>query len=602
MDNNQLYCTSLFEYKRNRTTPITVGNIGIGGDNPIRVQSMTTTDTLDAEASAQQCIEIIDAGAELVRLTTQGKREAENLRNIKQILTSKGYNTPLVADIHFNPVAAETAAAIADKVRINPGNFVGGAKKFDFDAYANSDDNEAIEEIKAKFIPLLNICKANHTALRLGVNHGSLSDRIMARYGDTPAGMVASCMEYLRICRENDFHDIVISIKSSNTRVMVHTVRLLAATMLAEGMSYPLHLGVTEAGSEEEGRIKSAVGTGALLADGLGDTIRISLTEDPALEIPVANKLLGHITARASHQPIRPVDASSYHPFDYERRKSSAVLNVGGNKVPVAITSSLSEGAQIPDFVVDNEGDDEYLVSTTTNIRYPVYSRKDIDKLGSSTAFVKLTYPQLDDDAIKVLKRVDKTIIIAHSDHVNVPAELRAFILALNSNGIGHPVVLSLDYNVSDVETFQIAAAADAGILFLDGLADGLWITNNGLDNKLVIDVVFGILQASRVRFSKTDFISCPGCGRTLFDLRDTTKEIKLRTSHLKGLKIGIMGCIVNGIGEMADADYGYVGSGPHKVSLYKNKELLVKNIPETEAVEALINLIKENGDWADPK
>lgn len=605
MNNKQPYCHSLFQYSRNHTSTVTVGNTAIGGTNPVRVQSMTTTDTNATEASAQQTIDIINAGAELVRLTTQGRREALNLKNIKELVRSKGYNTPLVADIHFNPAAAEAAAAIADKVRINPGNFVGGAKKFDFEAYADSDNNEAIAEIKEKLLPLLDICKANNTALRLGVNHGSLSDRIMARYGDSPEGMVASCMEYLRICREADFHNIVISMKSSNTRVMVQSVRLLVATMMQEQMSYPLHLGVTEAGSEEEGRIKSAVGTGALLADGLGDTIRISLTEDPVAEIPVARKLINHITARAGHDPIPPTETEIYSPYSYERRKTNQVINIGGNSTPVVIApaqqSSQTSGGHIADFFLTSTGGKQYITSNNTTIEYPVHNRSDLSNALTGTSFVHLTYSELDQEAIEILKKSSKTVIIAHSSHANAPAELRAFILKLGHHGIELPVVISLKYGIADEETFQVASAADAGILFLDGLADGILLTNDSIGTERTVDTAFGILQASRVRFSKTDFISCPGCGRTLFDLRETTREIKSRTSHLKGLKIGIMGCIVNGIGEMADADYGYVASGPHKVSLYKNKELVVRNISDTEAVEALINLIKENGDWVEP-
>ncbi len=599
------YCHSLFEYRRNETIAVPIGEIGIGGDNPIRIQSMTTTNTLDTEASVEQCISIIEAGGELVRLTTQGRREAANLKNIKEGLRQKGYNTPLSADIHFNPNAAEIAATLVEKVRINPGNFVGGAKKFDLEAYSNSDDTLAMAEIKEKLLPLLAICKQHHTALRIGVNHGSLSDRIMARYGDTPAGMVASCMEYLRICREENFHNIVISIKSSNTRVMVHTVRLLAATMRQEQMAYPLHLGVTEAGSEEEGRIKSAVGTGALLADGLGDTIRVSLTEEPCLEIPVAQKLVRHITQRTGHQSIKPADSATFHPYEYHKRTTHQILNIGGNALPVVMAPWRAQTGPIgllqPDYQIIQAPNNSKLVHCSqTGIAYPLLSKETMDQTEGTPGFLELNYSDLNESTIEKLKTLKQAIIVAESHHINAPAELRAFILTLAQHQITNPVIIALAYDTTDIEQFQIAAAADAGLLFLDGFADGILLDNKSIPHQRIIDTQFGILQASRVRFSQTDFISCPGCGRTLFDLRETTRIIKARTSHLKGLKIGIMGCIVNGIGEMADADYGYVGSGPQRVSLFKNRELVAKNLPEQEAVDALIELIKQHGDWVE--
>ncbi len=607
MTDTRPFCHSLFEYRRNKTIAVQVGNIGIGGNNPVRIQSMTTTNTLDTEASAAQAIAIIKAGGELVRLTTQGQREAANLKNIKEKLLEKGFETPLSADIHFNPNAAEIAATLVEKVRINPGNFVGGAKKFDFEAHANTDDAQALAEIREKLVPLLDICKKHNTALRIGVNHGSLSDRIMARYGDTPAGMVASCMEYLRICRQESFHNIIISIKSSNTRVMVHTVRLLAATMHDEQMAYPLHLGVTEAGSEEEGRIKSAVGTGALLADGLGDTIRVSLTEDPCLEIPVAQKLVQHIAQRAGHQPIPITDTTAFHPYEYQKRKTTRILNMGGNEQPVVIApahNGLDTTALLqPDYCLAETGEKKWqVINPKTGESYKLLDKEDLWQMGDAPAFVLLNYADLSQTILAKLKALKQVVIIAESYHTNAPAELRAFILTLTHWGINNPVIVSLSYESDDLETFQIISAADAGILFLDGLADGILLSNRNIPTQRIIETQFGILQASRVRFSQTDFISCPGCGRTLFDLRETTRDIKARTSHLKGLKIGIMGCIVNGIGEMADADYGYVGSGPQRVSLFKNRELVAKNLPEKEAVEALIELIKRNGDWIEPK
>ena len=601
MNRLQPYCFSLFEYRRNTTSPVKVGNIEIGGNNPIRIQSMTTTDTLDAEASAAQCMEIVDSGGELVRLTTQGKREAENLVEIKKVLLTKGYDVPLVADIHFNPIAAETAAAIAEKVRINPGNFVGGQKKFDPDAFSEETEDHAIEAIRLKLVPLLDICRTHNTALRIGVNHGSLSDRIMAKYGDTPQGMVESCMEYLRICREQNFHQIVISIKASNTRVMVHTVRLLSATMMREGMNYPLHLGVTEAGSEEEGRIKSAVGSGALLADGLGDTIRVSLTEDPTMEIPVARKLVEHIRRRGGHSPIALADIGSYHPYEYVRRKSRAVLKVGGSNQAVVLADHGNlEGfkkAHKPDlqFVAKDK-----IIDLKTGESYLVKEISELKEVGDDPFFLKLKYTDLSSEVLTQLKQAS-CVLIADSTHANVTAELRALILTLDAHQIDLPVIVSFKYDMADEELFQIASSADSGLLFLDGLVDGIMLSNRMLPLDRVVVTQFGILQASRVRFTQTDFISCPGCGRTLFDLRETTRIIKEKTGHLKGLKIGVMGCIVNGIGEMADADYGYVGAAPNKISLFKSKELVAKNLRQEEAVEALIELIKSNGDWVDP-
>ena len=620
---NHNYCESLFNYRRNRTSVVKVGNIEIGGDTSIKIQSMTTTDTLDSEQTAQQSVRIIEAGGELVRITAQGRREAKNLQSIKDLIRQKGYDTPLVADIHFNANAAVIAAGIVDKVRINPGNFTGDAKKFDFDKYSDKLFSEELERMKETIVPFLNICKQNNTAIRIGTNHGSLSDRIMSRYGDTPEGMVEACMEYLRICEENNFQDIVLSIKSSNTRVMVHTVRLLVATMKREGMHYPLHLGVTEAGSEDEGRIKSAVGSGALLVDGIGDTLRVSLTEAPEKEIPVAKILVNHIIKRENHAEIPEVKSDNYSPYEYRRRKTHQVLNVGGDGTATVIAQGgIDDFAKIgiankPDFFIV-EGDDEYpeLVDTPAIITYERW-RKNREKnsfplveinslpdeeLGDSVLFLKVNYSDMGQKLFEFLHAHANVILLLESNHINSPVEQRAFILELMNRGLTHPVVIVGEYAEGDKEIFQIVSAADMGILFLDGLADGLLLKNSShISLAEVVDTSFGILQASRVRFSKTEFISCPGCGRTLFDLQNITKEIKERTKHLKGLKIGIMGCIVNGVGEMADADYGYVGAGPNSVSLFKNRELIKKNIPNEKAVEELINLIKENNDWVNP-
>ena len=622
--NNKDYCEDLFNYKRNLTIEVRAGNVNIGGNNPVRIQSMTTTDTNDAKKTAKQAIRIIEAGGELVRITAQGQREAKNLKNIKELVRKAGYDTPLVADIHFNANAALIAAETVEKVRINPGNFTGDAKKFDFDKYSDESFKKELERMKEKIVPFLDICKKHNTAIRIGTNHGSLSDRIMSRYGDTPEGMVEACMEYLRICEDNDFHDIVLSIKSSNTRVMVHTVRLLVASMKKENMHYPLHLGVTEAGSEDEGRIKSAVGSGALLVDGIGDTLRVSLTEAPENEIPVAKKLVEHISARKGHPPIRAISAQYYSPYEYNRRKTRQVLNIGGDKTAVVIAkgkyqeimninipnkpdlifiddpSELPEHPDIPAIVPfelwkDNKHPDSYPF-----VRFPDIA---INVHRDQIIFMEVSYGDAGEDLFTFLKEHENVVLLLRSGHINRPVEHRALILEMMNKGLAHPVVIVADYKENDKENFQIISAADTGILFLDGLADGILLNNDGmLSQSEVIETAFSILQASRVRFSTTEFISCPGCGRTLFDLEDITREIKIRTKHLKGLKIGIMGCIVNGIGEMADADYGYVGARPNNVSLYKNRELIRKNIPNDSAVEELINLIKEYGDWIDPE
>ena len=617
---NTDFCENLFRYERNKTRKVMAGNVGIGGDDPIRIQSMTTTNTLDTRGTASQVMRIIDAGGEIVRITTQGQREAKNLEWIKKTVRDAGYTAPLVADVHFNPNAALIAARIVEKVRINPGNFTGDAKKFDFDKYSDELYDAELDRMKEKIVPFLQVCKENHTAIRIGTNHGSLSDRIMSRYGDTPEGMVEACMEYLRICEENDFHDIVLSIKSSNTRVMVHTVRLLVAEMKKEGMNYPLHLGVTEAGSEDEGRIKSAVGSGALLVDGIGDTLRVSLTEEPEMEIPVAKKLIDHITGHKDHKNIRPANTDNYFPYEYKRRKTHEVLNTGGNNTVVVMAAPRSENAEWdindrPDFILsysDSISSGDIPVVKPLGIweedknpeSYPLLKKEDIKAgiPGEQVLFFEVTYSEADEDVYGFLGSHKNAILILRSDTGNPPVEQRAFILELSHRGLTNPVIIAAEYTEDDTENFRLASAADTGILFLDGQADGILLINKGtVSDKDVVDTAFGILQASRVRFTKTEFISCPGCGRTLFNLQETTKAIKLRTKHLKGLKIGIMGCIVNGIGEMADADYGYVGTGPDNVSLFKNKELVKKNIPFNRAVDELINLIKENGDWENP-
>lgn len=568
------FCESLFQYKRIATCEVNVGGLCIGGAAPIRIQSMTTTNTNDTEASIEQAIRIIEAGGELVRLTTQGTREASNLTNILGGLRAKGYNTPLVADVHFNPQAALTAAGIVEKVRINPGNFTGEAKRFNMAADKMSDE-EWMNLIISKLTPLVEKCKANKTSIRIGVNHGSLSDRIMAKYGDTPQGMVASCMEYLKAFDKLDFHDIVISIKSSNTRVMVETVRLLSATMKEAGTVYPLHLGVTEAGSDIEGRIKSAAGIGALLIDGIGNTVRVSLTEAPEAEIPVAKYLVDYIASKAGHKAINAVSADKYSPYDYRKRVTRAVAGIGGDNQPIVI--------------VDESKSEEFVLA------------KDIDNAPEGS-YIYITLSDLTSETTAKLREKKNIVIVAGAETSNPTAEIRALILSLENNGIDAPVIARFKYDTEDVEKFEIESAADSGLLFIDGLADGLMLINEKIEKATVENIALEILQATRVRFSKAEFISCPGCGRTLYDIQSQTQKIKAEFNHLKGLKIAVMGCIVNGIGEMADADYGYVGAGVGKISLYRKKELLKSNLPQESAINELISIIKADGHWIERK
>jgi len=622
-DNTLNYCNNLFQYTRRKSSEVSIGNLKLGGANPIRLQSMTTTNTLDTQATAEQAMRIIDEGGELVRITTQGRREARNLENIHAMLRQNGYTTPLVADIHFNPNAAEIAASLIEKVRINPGNFADGAKKFRDHDTSEEAWQDGIELTREKLLPFLNICKKHGTAIRIGTNHGSLSDRIMSRYGDTPEGMVESCMEYLRICNEENFHQIVLSIKASNARIMVHTVRLLVAKMAAESMSYPLHLGVTEAGNGEDGRIKSAVGIGALLADGIGDTIRVSLTEDPEKEIPVAKKLVDYFKQLEGHAPIKTVEAVDFNPFRYSRLTTQSCLNIGGNHQPIVVQKitgsniSILNSSEKADYLYCGDSQcistlgvnhkiicplDIYKQAVTKENLYPLLAANEISSADNAKeSFIKLSLNDINDSTIEQIKTLTKVVIVATTQHINALAEFRAIIWQLRKAGIRQPVILHRTYNESNTEMMQIQSGAELGILFLDGMGDGIFIENEAIDPLALLSIQFGILQASRVRFSKTEYISCPGCGRTLFELQQITQSIKERTSHLKGLKIGIMGCIVNGIGEMADSDYGYIGSGPGTVSLFKQKELIKRNIPTTEALEELIILIKENGDWVDP-
>lgn len=608
----------LFNYSRRETSVVNIGATPLGGDNPIRIQSMTNTATQDTDACVAQAKRIADAGGEYVRLTTQGVKEAENLRNINAALRRDGYMTPLVADVHFNPRVADVAAFYAEKVRINPGNYVDAARTFKHLEYTDEEYAQELQKIRDRFVPFLNICKGNHTAIRIGVNHGSLSDRIMSRYGDTPEGMVESCMEFLRICVDEHFTDVVISIKASNTVVMVRTVRLLVAVMEKEGMHFPLHLGVTEAGDGEDGRIKSALGIGALLADGLGDTIRVSLSEAPEAEIPVARKLVDYVTRRKDHPYIPGPNILTFNYLAPSRRQTVAVRNIGGDNVPVVIAARLdgdltTDPQFAPDYIytghqlpADVREGVQYIVDADVwegkPNTWPAFKGDQMPFVSSCNAALKflfITYMGLNDEALACLKYHPEIVLVAQSNHPNRLGEQRALVHQLMQEGLSNPVVFFQHYAEEEKENLQIKAAADMGALVFDGLTDGIFLYNQGSIPSTTLDATaFGILQAGRLRTSKTEYISCPGCGRTLYDLQSTIARIKAATSHLKGLKIGIMGCIVNGPGEMADADYGYVGAGRGKISLYKKKECIEKNIPEEEAVEKLIELIKANGDW----
>ena len=611
----------LFNYRRRQSSPVNVGSIQIGGDSPIRVQSMTTTNTNDTEACVAQAERIIKAGGELVRLTTQGRREAENLKNINARLRADGYLTPLVADVHFNANVADVAALYAEKVRINPGNYVDPARVFKKIEYTDEEYAEELKKLEDRFVPFLNICREHHTAVRIGVNHGSLSDRIMSRYGDTPEGIVESCMEFLRICKKEQFDNVVISIKASNTVIMVRTVRLLVSEMDKADMHYPLHLGVTEAGEGEDGRIKSAVGIGALLADGIGDTIRVSLSEEPEAEIPVAKHLVDYITKREGHLMVPATESAEFDWLRPERRKTRAAGGIGGSNAPVVIASyGKDENAADVEFSPDTTPDYIYCGASLPADRregqkyivdfnaykgepdtFPIFPYNATPFIGSVKADVKFLVLQLgapSEEYLDCLKAHPEVVVVAVSNQQNRLGEQRALTHELWTNGLFNPVVFAQMYRHSAAEKadFQLEAAADMGALMIDELTDGIWLMNDGdITVRDIADTSFAILQAARLRTSKTEYISCPGCGRTLYDLRSTIAKIKAATAHMKGLKIGIMGCIVNGPGEMADADYGYVGAGPGKISLYKQKTCIEKAIPESEAVEHLLRFIEED-------
>ena len=582
--------TDLFNYKRRAATVAHVGRLNIGGDNPVRVQSMTTTSTLDTEGSVAQCKRIIDAGGELVRLTTQGRREAENLANISRQLRAEGYTQPLCADIHFNANVADVAACHTEKVRINPGNYVDPARTFKHLEYTDEQYAQELEKIEERLTTFIDLCKEHHTAVRIGVNHGSLSDRIMSRYGDTPEGIVESCMEFLRIFRKHNFDDVVISIKASNTVVMVRSVRLLVAEMDREDMHYPLHLGVTEAGEGEDGRIKSAVGIGALLADGIGDTIRVSLSEEPECEIPVAKHLVRYIRRKQGHLLVPGVQAKNFDYLRPERRKTQAVGPIGGTQPPVVIVSEVQGakegvtqgqealrpdyiyvGQQMPDQPVEGQ---RYIVDfnafgrelqkhmDVADYMFPIFPYNAMPYISAvpdtAPIFLVLPYGSCAEEYKACLKANPNVVVVVPSQHQNRLGEQRALVHELMAEGIENPVVFAQAYKHSQQEKadLQLEAAADMGALMMDGLTDGLWLMNDGdIAMQDLTDTAYAILQAGRLRMVKTEYISCPGCGRTLYDLRTTIARVKEATKSMKGLKIGIMGCIVNGPGEMADAD-----------------------------------------------
>lgn len=588
-----------YNYRRRASVEIQIGTLAMGGDNPIRVQSMTNTNTNDVENSVAQCARVIEAGGDLVRLTTQGLKEVDSLRLIHARIREKGLDTPLVADIHFNANVADYAAQCIEKVRINPGNYVSAVPTASPNEYTQEEYDEEYRKIETRFATLIGICKQHNTAIRIGVNHGSLSERMLLRWGNTPEGMVESCMEFLHIARKHSFSNIVISMKASNTVMMIQSVRLLVEKMDEQGFHFPIHLGVTEAGDGEDGRIKSAVGIGALLAEGIGDTIRVSLSEEPEAEIPVAKLLRDYITSRAQvSETIAPKSDKPLIIEPFKRRSTYRIRNIGGDTLPVVMASSDVHPTLHPDYIVENGQ-----VISREGEKFPIRTFADfIPASGSDMVFIETHFGELSSENIELLRANSNIVLLLTSSSGNPVGEWRAFIHTLMAEGVATPVVLRACYAENDKERLQVKAAADLGIIFVDGLAAGLVITNEGdIDDRDIISLSFGILQAARVRVSKTEFISCPGCGRTHFMLQNVIARIKAKTSHLTGLKIGIMGCIVNGPGEMADADYGYVGAGKGRVSLYKKHECIEKNVPEELAVEKLIQLIQAHGDWKEP-
>jgi (E)-4-hydroxy-3-methylbut-2-enyl-diphosphate synthase len=635
------YCNSLVKYSRRKTREVKIGDVPMGGDNPIRIQSMTTIDTMDTKGSVEQTIRMVNAGCEYVRITAPSIKEAQNLQEIKNELRKRGYIVPLIADIHFTPNAAELAARIVEKVRVNPGNYA-DKKRFEEIEYTDSAYRAELDRIREKFTPLVKICKEYGTAMRIGTNHGSLSDRIMSRYGDTPLGMVESALEFLRICEDLDYYNIVLSMKSSNPQVMVQAYRLLVQKLDEEGFQpYPLHLGVTEAGDGEDGRIKSSIGIGTLLEDGLGDTIRVSLTEEPEAEVPVAKALADRYTHREGHDPIPEITHYPINPFDYARRATHEVINFGAHQVPRVIADFSAKEKITPAsffalgyhysvpldkwniadmacdyiFLGDKTADFEipgtlgliynhstWLTEKVKDRAYPFIAQKDYLKGAETSPRLNFIYALLKDLSsafIEKLKADSTAVLLIDTYNAHGMAEQRRMFVELMNNDCKVPVVIGRAYRDLTAEQLQLHSATDIGGLLVDGLGDGIFIAaeNCGSD-KMVNETAFNILQATRTRISKTEYISCPSCGRTLFDLQETTAMIRSRTSHLKGLKIGIMGCIVNGPGEMADADYGYVGSGPGRITLYRGRDVVKRNVPSAKAVDELIGLIREDGNW----
>ena len=637
------YCNSLTNYSRFKTREVNVGNVALGGENPIRIQSMTTTNTMDTEATIAEAIRMIEYGCELVRITAPSKKDAENLKNIKEGLVKKGYHNPLIADIHYTPNAAEIAAEIIAKVRINPGNYA-DKKKFENIDYTDATYNAEINRIRKKFAPLVKICKKHGTAMRIGTNHGSLSDRILSRYGDTPKGMVESAMEFLRIANEANFHDIILSMKASNPLVMVHAYRLLVEKMDNSNLkNYPLHLGVTEAGEGEDGRIKSAIGIGTLLDEGIGDTVRVSLTEPPEFEPPIAKILVDRYKTRKNHKKIKVPKNIVFSPFQYNKRESKRIQNIGGENVPIVI-SDLSKIEKLTNTnlnklgilfdsnkksftKIDTSPDYLYLGSNKSslihfeyNVIYDYNTWKELDNRKSCYPLInifdfdnidneysdKINFLKLKTGDLKFLKQLKlpkNFVLIIESKNEHFMPDIRSFFMKIID--LDNPVIIYNNYENISYDNTIVYSSTDIGGLFLQGFGDGIFISSNQnqIDEIAKINFLcFKILQGSRVRVTSTDFISCPSCGRTLFDLQETTKNIRSRTDHLKGLKIGIMGCIVNGPGEMADADYGYVGSGKDKITLYRGKEVVKRSVHYKDGVDELIELIKEDGNWKEPK
>ncbi|UXP32865.1 (E)-4-hydroxy-3-methylbut-2-enyl-diphosphate synthase [Reichenbachiella agarivorans] len=632
------YCNSLTEYSRRQAIKVNIGQVPLGAEYPIRVQSMTTVDTMDTQGSVEQTIRMVDSGCEYVRITAPSIKEAQNLELIRNELRAKNIDVPLVADIHFTPNAAELAARIVEKVRVNPGNYA-DKKKFEEIEYTDESYEAELLRIREKFIPLVEICKEHGTAMRIGTNHGSLSDRILSRFGDTPLGMVESALEFLRICDDLDYHDIVLSMKASNTRVMVQAYRLLVHKLDEEGLKpYPLHLGVTEAGDGEDGRIKSAVGIGALLEDGLGDTVRVSLTEEPEFEAPVAQSLINRYTNRSGHAVIASLEQSPVDPFTYERRKTTEVLNFGDQNVPRVVADFAANPVTqmsdlkpighyyLPELDKWKMGDTgaDYIYSGANPVpfmlpnglreildyatwkeldskenKYPVLNLDQLSEWKGEEVFVRVDAADL--SAAKQLSDKEKVVVLLHTENAHAMAALRRFIFELMIQKVDLPVVLERKITETDHTEFQLASATDIGGLLVDGLGDGVMLSGHG-NKKAENDTAFGILQAARTRMTKTEYISCPSCGRTLFDLQETTAKIRKRTDHLKGVKIGIMGCIVNGPGEMADADYGYVGSGKGKITLYRGQTVVKRAVPSERAVDELIEIIREDENWVEPE